>query len=400
MKMVFWTGQTAQESSKGVHMCGMCGIADTSYLLEQDKSLFVKLMYVNVFRGFDATGLIKVNKNFSFDAIKDVSPAYEFLFEKSAQDFLSEKDKHSNKRQFRALFGHTRQGTKGSNSIENAHPFEYETFIGCHNGTIDWPQLGKDDSDSRTLFDKIESSPKARFADKIEDALKQTESINAAYALQIYNKKEKSFYFVRNGDRPLHFTYLAGYNTMLWSSSRTDLEYILISSSRTYKAIGNKEFQNDIIIKDKVFELKPNMLFKVNLDKWTINFEKLNITKKYYPTVRYNRGWVETSYSGTNHNTSTATASSTNKYSAYNYFINNKQGVFVYGEEARELKEEGCSICRSKTFKCNINFPVTWLPDGTYICSECMESDWAKEYAESIKAENTTTTEDQKTLGL
>lgn len=35
--------------------------------------------------------------------------------------------------------GHTRHGTRGSNTRENAHPFRYGSFIGSHNGIVDAP---------------------------------------------------------------------------------------------------------------------------------------------------------------------------------------------------------------------------------------------------------------------
>jgi glutamine phosphoribosylpyrophosphate amidotransferase len=51
------------------------------------------------------------------------------------------------------IAGHTRHGTRGSNTRENAHPFRYGKFIGAHNGIVDAPNAY--DVDSMYLIDSL-----------------------------------------------------------------------------------------------------------------------------------------------------------------------------------------------------------------------------------------------------
>lgn len=368
-------------------MCGMCGYVDKGSLFSVDQAVFNKLMYVNLFKGSDATGIVRINSDRTFSYMKDILPVYDFMSLKEVDDFMElykrSGSKHLNNnyvlKGIRGFMGHTRHGTKGKNSLANAHPFAYEDFIGMHNGTIEWENLKEGDSDSQQLFDLIEESEAKTFSGKIHDALKKTENITAAYALQIYNNKTDTLYFIRNSERPLHFTYVDGVSGLIWSSAADDLQYILNKSSKKNKVISNEEFQQHITVKGNIFELKPNVLFTVNVKKWTVNFEYLDIKKKINP-VR-NGNWV---YNGTNYNVS----NNNNNHSTHNYlFVNNKHGVFVNGEEARKIKEEGCLMCSSKTFRCNINTPVTWLPDDTYVCHECMNIENMDQYVTEAWAE-------------
>jgi hypothetical protein len=64
---------------------------------------------------------------------------------KRAQSPLStlQNDKCNNYFQRAAYFdfimGHTRHGTRGKNTRENAHPFRYGAYVGMHNGIVDAP---------------------------------------------------------------------------------------------------------------------------------------------------------------------------------------------------------------------------------------------------------------------
>jgi hypothetical protein len=40
---------------------------------------------------------------------------------------------------FDFIMGHTRHGTRGKNTRENAHPFRYGAYVGMHNGIVDAP---------------------------------------------------------------------------------------------------------------------------------------------------------------------------------------------------------------------------------------------------------------------
>jgi hypothetical protein len=54
------------------------------------------------------------------------------------------------------IAGHTRLGTRGQNTRDNAHPFKYGTFIGSHNGIVDAPNSYA--VDSMYLIDQLHKS--------------------------------------------------------------------------------------------------------------------------------------------------------------------------------------------------------------------------------------------------
>ncbi len=49
--------------------------------------------------------------------------------------------------------GHTRHGTRGTNTRENAHPFRYGNIVGAHNGIVDAPYAYS--VDSQFIFDSL-----------------------------------------------------------------------------------------------------------------------------------------------------------------------------------------------------------------------------------------------------
>ena len=51
------------------------------------------------------------------------------------------------------IAGHTRAATRGAVISDNAHPFRYGRYVGCHNGIVDAPQSYA--VDSMYLFDQL-----------------------------------------------------------------------------------------------------------------------------------------------------------------------------------------------------------------------------------------------------
>lgn len=123
-------------------MCGLSGIIVTRPdLISMDvvKIMFALLMEENDSRGGHAYGVwgsnlapLRVLGKFTNSPEK----VHEHL-----KDFLFQIDKPT------FLFGHTRYGTHGTNTVDNAHPFEVGNITLAHNGIVDVDGLTSKDHD-------------------------------------------------------------------------------------------------------------------------------------------------------------------------------------------------------------------------------------------------------------
>jgi len=117
--------------------------------------------------------------------------------------------------------GHTRHATKGKINRANAHPFDFDTLVGAHNGTLTTQYKLDDykdfDVDSENLFHHMEKNG-------VSDT---TSKCGGAYALTWYDKVEKTLNFLRNDERTLFATFSEDMKTVFWASEAWMLEGIL-----------------------------------------------------------------------------------------------------------------------------------------------------------------------------
>lgn len=144
----------------------------------------------------------------------------------------------------RVLIGHNRFATTGKVTRRNAHPFELDTLVGVHNGTLTnkW-QLkngSKYDVDSEALYHDIEE-------DGAEKAINRTKG---AWALVWWDKEDKTLNFLRNKERPLHYCYSEDKKVIFWASEAWMLTAIL----------GREQYKHD-----KVVEFNEDMHYSFNI---------------------------------------------------------------------------------------------------------------------------------------
>lgn len=118
----------------------------------------------------------------------------------------------------RAIIGHNRYATVGGVSEATAHPFDFPTLTGVHNGTLQgkW-RLDDNDKykvDSENLYHHIDKNG-------LTDALKL---IQGAWSLVWWDKTDETLNFLRNKERPMWITSTQDANTILWASEKWMLE--------------------------------------------------------------------------------------------------------------------------------------------------------------------------------
>ena len=256
-------------------MCGLVGIANSTALTKAQQRYFVEALYVDQLRGEDATGAALVDKDNNVEVIKRSLSAADFMMVKAGRRMIDMLDGT-----FVAL-GHNRASTIGRSIDDNAHPFEFDRYVGAHNGTI---------TNYRTLLPvykyAVDSANLIASIDK-EGTEVLTEVRSGSYALTLYDKKEQHMVFVRNDGRPLHL--LENNGQLLWASE-SEMLYWLAS-------------RNGMLTKDSNFiEVPTHEIIRYDCNEMKI-VDRAKYTVKEY-TNYYNYG----NHGNVSHSSSTTTS--------------------------------------------------------------------------------------------
>lgn len=112
-------------------MCGIFGAINTDGRKSIDTGILRALALVNRERGTDALGFFDSTES----VYKRADDPINVLTEAECTTWLDRAEKES-----WFVVGHTRHGTRGENTDQNSHPFQYGSVIGSHNGVVDAPQ--------------------------------------------------------------------------------------------------------------------------------------------------------------------------------------------------------------------------------------------------------------------
>lgn len=173
------------------------------------------LLILDSIRGTDSTGVAVVPRvqNADVKIAKQVGNPFELFDHPSYTKAFAGAN--------RVVIGHNRYGTRGQVSRKNAHPFDFDSIVGAHNGTltskhklIDHLQF---DVDSANLFHHINENG-------LHSAL---EHLEGAWALTWWDKIEETMNFLRNNERPLFLARNKENTCIFWASEKWMLEVAL-----------------------------------------------------------------------------------------------------------------------------------------------------------------------------
>lgn len=179
-------------------MCGLVGLITGwgTGLYNAETDMFQQLLYIDVFRGADATGVALVHKDASVEILKEASSSDVFLKDKASVFLCNGAGRQTGK----ALLGHNRKSTIGADNDENAHPFVIDDrYVFFHNGTLkQHKKLHDTNVDSEALGMHLARCEGDKA--KLEEALSH---VDGAYACVWYDQDKHTVYMLRNKERPL-----------------------------------------------------------------------------------------------------------------------------------------------------------------------------------------------------
>lgn len=244
-----------------VKICGICGIYGLS-LGPIEINAFRNLLILNVFRGQDATGAVRVNRKKQSNVLRAVVDSTQFVQTETAKKWMSVSHDPI------LFMGHCRAATIGAITKKNTHPFSFPNTIGMMNGTFrgDFENSGKYATDSEGIFANINEFG-------VQDGLSKSMVWDPQYALSWVDKKEQSLNFIKNDKRPLCLTFINNRQALIWSSTMETLKTVVEFHNFTASGFSASD-------KVKYFDLNENALFSIKLGSPAVSRSLIHVDVK------------------------------------------------------------------------------------------------------------------------
>jgi predicted glutamine amidotransferase len=199
----------------------MCGITGCAGNIDGDvKKAFRMLLIMDSMRGEDSTGVAFVNKlSNGVHVHKQQGDPFVLLYNAQYDKTFNMVNK--------VMIGHNRYATSGGVSRATAHPFEFDSVVGVHNGTLSSKWKLKDSKDFQ-----VDSEALYHNFDKygVEETINLLGADGNAWSLVWWNKDESTLNFLRNKERPMFICATEDEKTIFWASERWMINMALMRS--------------------------------------------------------------------------------------------------------------------------------------------------------------------------
>jgi predicted glutamine amidotransferase len=281
-------------------MCGIVGMVVKSNkgLIKQQEDCFYQMLYADVLRGNDSTGVIGVEQDSTFHIAKEAISA-EWFINQLDNDPIS----NAMWRDGKAYIGHNRKSTIGLTTDANAHPFVVnEEFAMVHNGTLfNHKALANTTVDSEALTMHLHKAfEKPDYLADVNEALGK---VNGAYAVAMYDQRTHMVRILRNKDRPMCWVetsnawYFASEGGMLyWLLTRNgygakdiDIKIVPEHTLISFDLANNKVIEEVLVPKKLITPMPaPTGGAKTKYTGDTSNYMETGLSKNSYKKFRKN----------------------------------------------------------------------------------------------------------------
>jgi len=224
-------------------MCGIVGVVSNKGNVDVDKRrrFFSQGLIADQLRGFHSTGMFGVNSKGESSYLKKAVNGTDFLQMLPVDRYIGAMATKT------FMIGHNRHATAGNVNNMNSHPFQHETIIGVHNGTLKNGWKGYLEDGGNFNVDS-----EALYYDMLMNGYEETlEKLQGAFSLVWYDEEDCKIRFARNEERPMTFTAIENKTGFAFASEPKMLDWLLDRNG---------------IQHGKIHSLKPGDLLEIDID--------------------------------------------------------------------------------------------------------------------------------------
>lgn len=361
-------------------MCGICGVYGWVGLKE--KEALAHLQIFSQLRGMDSTGvgLVYQSQNRKPEVLKSIGGLESLAG--SHWKLFDQRDMTLDEIGLQCVISHHRKATIGKITDENAHPFEFENIIGCHNGTILEHELKKAGLHKENQIDSYVVLEAINETGEIAPIIKD---ISGAWAFVWWDKQNRDLNFCRNKQRPLWITHSQDEKTLFWASEpwmlhnalkRTGIKYRCNDTDNTlaylkedvHYTFGLGEYAK-VVIKDKAEA--PGYTYSPPPANKSYNQEKTQVTMGY-KGPKENAKASEERKGG-----EVVPLNFSHEDMFHEEYVSGFRGEFIHKRRWLYLTGGGCGLCDTPLLW-EHRKQVRWIDEKTPLCPKCAD-EWADE---------------------